>query len=118
MPRKKLERLNVSLGERVEERTRERDRTWDLTRDLVLVCKPDGTLVALNPAWERNLGWVPSGAARFLAAGAGTSRRALHHRQRTQAAGHRRDHQRFVNASAIVTAAIAGFPGRRYRMPA
>ena len=53
----KLERLNVSLGERVEERTRERDRTWDLTRDLLLVCQPDGILVALNPAWEENLGW-------------------------------------------------------------
>ena len=52
-----LERLNESLGERVEERTRERDRTWELSRDLLCVALFDTTPIALNPAWETTLGW-------------------------------------------------------------
>jgi len=52
-----LERLNETLGERVEERTRERDRTWELSRDLLAVTRLDSEPVALNPAWEDTLGW-------------------------------------------------------------
>lgn len=52
-----LERLNATLGERVEERTRERDRTWELSRDLLAVTQLDMMPVALNPIWEPTLGW-------------------------------------------------------------
>ncbi|HAW26418.1 MULTISPECIES: hybrid sensor histidine kinase/response regulator [Stutzerimonas] len=52
-----LKRMNIALGERVEERTRERDRTWELSRDLLAVMRFDTTVIALNPAWEEALGW-------------------------------------------------------------
>ena len=52
-----LEQLNDRLGERVELRTRERDRTWELSRELLAVMRFDMTPTALNPAWERTLGW-------------------------------------------------------------
>jgi|GEM_PF-180505 len=46
-----------TLESRVEERTRERDRIWNLSPDLMCVARVDGTLVSVNPAWERLLGW-------------------------------------------------------------
>ncbi|MGA6097770.1 response regulator [Stutzerimonas marianensis] len=52
-----LQRLNETLGERVEARTRERDRTWELSRDLLAVTRFDTSVVALNPVWEDTLGW-------------------------------------------------------------
>ncbi|MFC3608776.1 response regulator [Stutzerimonas tarimensis] len=52
-----LERLNETLGERVERRTRERDRTWELSRDLLAVVDYETRPVALNPAWEEALCW-------------------------------------------------------------
>ena len=52
-----LRHANEALEERVAQRTRERDRIWNLSADLMQVCRPDGTLVAVNPAWERLLGW-------------------------------------------------------------
>ena len=52
-----LRRLNESLEAQVEERTRERDRLWHTSRDLMCVARVDGTLLSVNPAWERLLGW-------------------------------------------------------------
>ena len=52
-----LRQANVALEERVAARTRERDRMWNLSVDLMHDCRPDGTLDAVNPAWERLLGW-------------------------------------------------------------
>jgi len=52
-----LRHANEALEERVAQRTRERDRIWNLSADLMQVCRLDGTLVAVNPAWERLLGW-------------------------------------------------------------
>ncbi len=51
-----LRALNAELGVRVAERTRERDRMWRLSQDLMLVAGFDGTITAVNPAWERLLG--------------------------------------------------------------
>lgn len=45
------------LESQVEERTRERDRIWSLSPDLMCVARVAGTLVSVNPAWERLLGW-------------------------------------------------------------
>jgi PAS domain S-box-containing protein len=53
-----LRRLNASLEEQVQTRTRERDRTWELAPTLMAVAAADGTLLAVNPAWTRALGWT------------------------------------------------------------
>jgi PAS domain S-box-containing protein len=52
-----LRRLNETLEAQVEERTLERDQIWQLSTDLMDVCRSDGTLVAVNPAWTTMLGW-------------------------------------------------------------
>jgi PAS domain S-box-containing protein len=52
-----LRRLNETLEAEVEERTRERDQIWQLSTDLMDVCRSDGALVAVNPAWTTMLGW-------------------------------------------------------------
>jgi PAS domain-containing protein len=39
-------------------RTVERDRLWELSADLMLRCRFDGTVVAVNPAWTEILGWA------------------------------------------------------------
>jgi PAS domain S-box-containing protein len=41
----------------VAQRTAERDRIWQLSVDLMCVARTDGTLLSVNPAWERLLGW-------------------------------------------------------------
>ena len=38
-------------------RTVERNRLWELSADLMLRCRFDGTIVAVNPAWTEILGW-------------------------------------------------------------
>jgi PAS domain S-box-containing protein len=53
-----LRKLNENLEAQVEERTRERDQIWHLSTDLMDVCRSDGTLVAVNPAWTTMLGWT------------------------------------------------------------
>jgi PAS domain S-box-containing protein len=53
----RLRELNETLERQVAERTAERDRIWSLSRDLMCVARTDGTLLAVNPAWERLLGW-------------------------------------------------------------
>jgi len=55
-----LRALNERLEAQVAERTAERDRIWRLSRDLMCVARTDGTLLSVNPAWERVLGWETS----------------------------------------------------------
>ena len=45
------------LEHEVEERTRERDRIWTLSHDLFATMGYDGFLKAVNPAWQRLLGY-------------------------------------------------------------
>lgn len=47
-----------TLAVTVEERTRERDRILDLSNDLFASASFDGYLRAINPAWERLLGYT------------------------------------------------------------
>jgi PAS domain S-box-containing protein len=54
----KLQALNQDLEAIVEQRTAERDRMWRASRDLLCVARLDGTLLSVNPAWERILGWT------------------------------------------------------------
>jgi PAS domain S-box-containing protein len=50
--------LTASLEAQVGERTRDRDRMWRLSTDIMLVARFDGSITALNPAWETALGWT------------------------------------------------------------
>ncbi len=68
----RLREAAQSLAAEVAERTRERDRIWNLSHDLMCVGRLDGTLLSLNPAWERVLGWD---AAHLLA----TQNREIRH---------------------------------------
>ena len=52
-----LRELNATLEMRVAERTADRDRIWRLSTEVMLVASLDGTINAVNPAWERLLGW-------------------------------------------------------------
>ncbi|MDJ0387007.1 PAS domain S-box protein [Roseomonas sp. E05] len=52
-----IRQLKDTLEERVEERTRERDRIWRLSRDMLGIADARGTLLSVNPAWTRILGW-------------------------------------------------------------
>ncbi len=54
----RLRQLNKTLEAEVTRRTNERDRTWQLSPDLLMIARPDGTLVAVNPAWSTILGWT------------------------------------------------------------
>ena len=56
--REDLARMNASLEARVQQRTRELDRIWRLATDLMLVARLDGTIEAVNPAWQARLGWA------------------------------------------------------------
>jgi PAS domain S-box-containing protein len=53
-----LRRLNASLEQQVAQRTRALDRTWRLAPVLMVIAEPDGTLIDVNPAWSRVLGWT------------------------------------------------------------
>jgi len=55
-----LRRLNVSLERQVDIRTRELDRTWRLSPVVMVVGGPDGSLLEVNPAWTKVLGWTPA----------------------------------------------------------
>nr|WP_235913540.1 PAS domain S-box protein [Pseudoroseomonas coralli] len=52
-----IRQLNDTLEQRVAERTRERDRIWRLSRDMLGIADAEGTLLSVNPAWTRTLGW-------------------------------------------------------------
>jgi len=56
----RLHELNETLETQVAERTAERDSMWRLSTDLILVAQLDATVVAVNPAWQRLLGWDDS----------------------------------------------------------
>ncbi|KMO30097.1 hypothetical protein VP06_22780 [Methylobacterium aquaticum] len=55
-----LRRVNETLEAQVAARTRERDRMWRLSKDVMLIARFDGTMTALNPAWQAVLGWQPA----------------------------------------------------------
>ncbi|WP_434456670.1 PAS domain S-box protein [Stutzerimonas urumqiensis] len=52
-----LRTLNETLETQVAERTADRDRMWRLSTDMMLVARFDGTITAVNPAWQVHLGW-------------------------------------------------------------
>jgi PAS domain S-box-containing protein len=54
----RLRELNATLETRVAERTADRDRMWQLSTDVMLAARFDGTILAVNPAWTRVLGWA------------------------------------------------------------
>ena len=51
-----LRELNETLEQQVAHRTAERNRVWEMSRDLLAVMGFDGTLKAINPAWETTFG--------------------------------------------------------------
>lgn len=53
-----LAELNITLEQRVAERTRDRDRMWRLSTDLIVIGEVGGVVTAVNPAWEKLLGWT------------------------------------------------------------
>lgn len=52
-----LREINESLERTVVERTQDRDRIWRLSADLMLVAQFDGSITAVNPAWQQVLGY-------------------------------------------------------------
>ena len=63
-----LRELNATLERRVAETVAERDRIWRISSELMLISRADSGAVAVNPAWQRTLGWTPEELAgrRFL----------------------------------------------------
>ncbi|MFE1599643.1 hybrid sensor histidine kinase/response regulator [Methylobacterium sp. ID0610] len=59
--RKRVEELLQSRAERLEAQValqaRDRDRVWALSPVLKIVVTPAGAIQAVNPSWERLLGW-------------------------------------------------------------
>ncbi len=53
----RLHALNLSLKDQVAARTAERDNLWEVSNDLLGIADHDGRWIAVNPAWERLLGW-------------------------------------------------------------
>jgi PAS domain S-box-containing protein len=52
-----LRAVNADLARDVVARTAERDRLWEVSNDLLGIATQDGRWLAVNPAWERLLGW-------------------------------------------------------------
>lgn len=55
---KALKALTVSLEQEVATRTDDRNQLWNLSSDIMLRCRFDGTVTAINPAWTDTLGWT------------------------------------------------------------
>lgn len=55
-----LKAVTHSLREEVDARTKDRNQLWELSSDVMLRCRFDGTIIAVNPAWEQLLGWTES----------------------------------------------------------
>jgi PAS domain S-box-containing protein len=53
----RLRALNADLEQRVIERTLARGRTWQVSPEMLCVIGADSRFEAVNPAWERALGW-------------------------------------------------------------
>lgn len=53
-----LKALTVTLEQEVATRTDDRNQLWDLSSDIMLRCRFDGTVTAINPAWTETLGWT------------------------------------------------------------
>ncbi|UAK25725.1 PAS domain S-box protein [Sphingomonas nostoxanthinifaciens] len=53
-----LSELNKRLESEVEARTADRNRLWSMSADIMLVAGLDARIHAVNPAWERVLGWT------------------------------------------------------------
>ena len=52
-----LTRSSEQLEIEVARRTEDRDRLWRNSRDLLIISRFDGTIMAVNPAWTAVLGW-------------------------------------------------------------
>jgi PAS domain S-box-containing protein len=50
----------LSLEHEVAARTTDRNQLWTLSRDIMLRCRVDGEIIAVNPAWTTGLGWSES----------------------------------------------------------
>jgi PAS domain S-box-containing protein len=55
----RLQELNETLEQQVEERTAELNHLWDTSPDLMLIIGFDGVLRRVNPAWTTLLGYRP-----------------------------------------------------------
>ena len=53
-----LRDLAASLERQVAEQAADRNRLWQLSTDVMLVARPDGRIIAVNPAWTAALGWL------------------------------------------------------------
>ncbi|WP_404367935.1 PAS domain-containing protein [Sphingomonas sp. MMS24-J45] len=54
----RLHAINLSLKDEVAARTAERDKLWEVSNDLLGIADRTGRWIAVNPAWERLLGWT------------------------------------------------------------
>ncbi|MFC0384956.1 PAS domain-containing protein [Muricoccus vinaceus] len=54
----RLRTLNEGLEAEMAARTADRNRFWRLSADIMLVLRPDGVILAVNPAWTALLGWT------------------------------------------------------------
>ncbi|AHL74660.1 histidine kinase [Stutzerimonas stutzeri] len=52
-----LQALTESLREEVATRTKDRNQLWELSSDVMIRCRFDGVIIAVNPAWQQLLGW-------------------------------------------------------------
>lgn len=50
--------LTAALEQEVATRTEDRNQLWNLSSDIMLRCRFDGTVTAINPAWTDTLGWT------------------------------------------------------------
>ncbi len=55
-----LRDLNANLEARVADRARALERAWRLSPDLLAIADAQGTLLAVNAAWQDLLGWAAS----------------------------------------------------------
>ena len=53
----RLRVLAASLERQVSEQAADRNRLWQLSTDIMLVTRPDGRILSVNPAWTTVLGW-------------------------------------------------------------
>ena len=54
----RLRDMAASLERQVSEQAADRNRLWQLSTDIMLVARPDGEILSVNPAWTAVLGWL------------------------------------------------------------